>query len=417
MPARPNVPLERFKYKMSDVILTANGFEEPITIRKSFVRSLSIINDYDNTISPRMQLVFQADIESYKKIITNMNTLTATFTIYKTNIGQIIDSSEVESSDEIEQDHIWQSVTLKALNDDNINTADITQLTSDEEYVDDTVDNSQKTALVTLLLYDNIQINKYRKNEYYILNGSKNDLLYNMFKDREFNNILMTPTDNTQKTYKIPYGHMGNNLDMLNLYYGIYDNPYLFFMDLDCIYLLDKGNVGNTLRANELKGVSIYLEKRSTTGYVSDGSYTDTENNMYILNTGDFSISDNDSAIDYAFGGNVKTIISTTGEIKTDKIGDYDVERAVIVDNPKHHSQLIYTTKEQKRNVILQFKNIDISIITPNKRYTIFPDETFYNNSYNIKGDYRLSKVLLILKRTNENEFNSSIQISLNKIS
>lgn len=417
MPARPNVPLERFKYKMSDVILTANGFEEPITIRKSFVRSLSIINDYDNTISPRMQLVFQADIESYKKIITNMNTLTATFTIYKTNIGQIIDSSEVESSDEIEQDHIWQSVTLKALNDDNINTADITQLTSDEEYVDDTVDNSQKTALVTLLLYDNIQINKYRKNEYYILNGSKNDLLYNMFKDREFNNILMAPTDNTQKTYKIPYGHMGNNLDMLNLYYGIYDNPYLFFMDLDCIYLLDKGNVGNTLRANELKGVSIYLEKRSTTGYVSDGSYTDTENNMYILNTGDFSISDNDSAIDYAFGGNVKTIISTTGEIKTDKIGDYDVERAVIVDNPKHHSQLIYTTKEQKRNVILQFKNIDISIITPNKRYTIFPDETFYNNSYNIKGDYRLSKVLLILKRTNENEFNSSIQISLNKIS
>lgn len=417
MPARPNVPLERFKYKMSDVILTANGFEEPITIRKSFVRSLSIINDYDNTISPRMQLVFQADIESYKKIITNMNTLTATFTIYKTNIGQIIDSSEVESSDEIEQDHIWQSVTLKALNDDNINTADITQMTSDEEYVDDTVDNSQKTALVTLLLYDNIQINKYRKNEYYILNGSKNDLLYNMFKDREFNNILMTPTDNTQKTYKIPYGHMGNNLDMLNLYYGIYDNPYLFFMDLDCIYLLDKGNVGNTLRANELKCVSIYLEKRSTTGYVSDGSYTDTENNMYILNTGDFSISDNDSVIDYAFGGNIKTIISTTGEIKTDKIGDYDVERAVIVDNPKHHSQLIYTTKEQKRNVILQFKNIDISIITPNKRYTIFPDETFYNNSYNIKGDYRLSKVLLILKRTNEDEFNSSIQISLNKIS
>lgn len=417
MSARPNVPLERYKYKISDIILTANGFEEPITVRKSFVRSLSMINDYDNNISPRIQLVFQADIDSYKQIISNMNTLTATFTVYKTNIGEITNSNEVESSDEIEQDHVWQSVTLKALNDDNINTADIQQMTSDEEYVDDTIDNSQKTALVTLLLYDNTKIDKYRKNEYYILNGGKNDLLYNMFKDRDLNNILMTPTDNIQKVYKIPYGHMGNNLDMLNLYYGIYDNPYLFFMDLDCVYLIDKGNVGNTLRTNELKTVSIYLEKRSTTGYVSNGSYADTENNMYILNTGDFSISDNDSVIDYAFGGNIKTVISTTGEIKNDKIGDYNVDRAIIVDNPKHHSQLIYNAKEQKRNVILQFRNIDISIITPNKRYVIFPDETFYSNSYNIKGEYRLSKVLLLLKRTTENEFNSSIQISLNKIS
>ena len=45
MATRPNIPLERYKYTISDIILTADGFEEPITIRKDFIRSFSHINN------------------------------------------------------------------------------------------------------------------------------------------------------------------------------------------------------------------------------------------------------------------------------------------------------------------------------------------------------------------------------------
>jgi len=416
MSSRPNVPLERHKYKISDIILTADDFEEPILVSHKFVRSLAVINDFDNNISPKIQLVFQVDKNIYENIILNMNTLTADFTIYKIFIGELTDSSDILTDEELEQDHVWRRMNLKALNEDNISMTNANQLSEDDEIKDESVDNSQKTAMMTLLLYDNNKITKYKKSNYFIINGGKNDVIYNFFKDRDFSNILMTPTDNTNSTYIIPYGHLGENFNYLNSYYGIYNNPYLFFMDIDCVYFIDKGNVGTTLRTGELKTVSVYLEKENTTGYISCGSYCDVDNNMYILNTSSFDISDNDSSIDYAIGGTIKTVIGGTGEIKTDKIGNYDVERTVVVDNEKQHSQLIQTIKEQRRNLILQFSNIDISIITPNKKFTILPDESFYNNKYDLKGDYRLTKTLLLLKRTNEDELSSSIQIGLSKI-
>ena len=410
-----NVPMERYKYTISDIILTAEGFEEPIIVRKDFVKSFSQINDYDNTISPKILLTFQVEKEFYENIILNMNTLVATFTIYKINIGQVNETKDV-SEETIEQEHIWKQVTLKAANDDNISMINANKLINDDDFKDEVVDNSQQTVLVNLLLYDNKNIECYRKNNYFIINGGKNDVLYNFFKDREFKNILISPTDNSTNTYCIPYGHMGDNLKSLNTYYGIYKTPYMFFMDLDTIYLLEKGNIGNTLRADELKTVSIHLNKQADNDYITTGSYTDTENGMYIINTSAFEIVDNDSTIDYAVGGTIKTVIGGTGEIKTDKFGDYNVERTVIVDSEFQHSQLIYDIKEKKRSVVLSLTNIDLSIITPNKKYTIFPDETFYNTKYNIKGDYRLTSMRLLLKRSADYELNSSIQIFLNKI-
>ena len=410
-----NVQTERYKYTISDIILTAEGFEEPITIRKDFVRSFSQINDYDNTISPKILLSFEVEKDFYENIILNMNTLVATFTIYKINIGQVLETKDI-SVEDIEQEHIWKQVTLKAVNDDNISMDNANKLINDDDFKDEVVDNSQQTVPVNLLLYDNKNIECYRKNNYFIINGGKNDVLYNFFKDRGFTNILMSPTDNYTNTYLIPYGHMGDNLRDLNSYYGIYKTPYMFFMDLDAIYLLEKGNIGNTLRSDELKTVSIHLNKQSNNDYISTGSYTDTENGMYIINTSSFEIVDNDSTIDYAVGGTVKTVIGGTGEVKTDKFGDYNVERTVVVDNEFHHSQLVYDIKEKKRSIVLSLNNIDLSIITPNKKYTIFPDETFYNNKYNIKGDYRLTAMRLLLKRTADYELNSSIQIFLNRI-
>ena len=81
-----------------------------------------------------------------------------------------------------------------------------------------------------------------------------------------------------------------------------------------------------------------------------------------------------------------------------------------------HHSQLIYNIKEQKRNLVLTFSNIDASIITPNKLYVITPDNTVYKSQYQIEGKYRLTKRLITLLRGDDKGLKSSIQIYLNKI-
>ena len=67
--------------------------------------------------------------------------------------------------------------------------------------------------------------------------------------------------NNVGKTYAIPYGDLGFNIQKANEYYGIYEYPYLFYMDPKRTYLINKGNLGRCLEKGELGTVNIYLEK------------------------------------------------------------------------------------------------------------------------------------------------------------
>ena len=412
-----NTKLERYKYKISDILLTADGFDEPIVVDHQWVKSFIQENDYENAVSPRIQLTFHVKKEYYEKISLSANTLIATFTIYKIFVGNVTGETDRLKEEVIEQEYVWREYNLKAISDADLSTATPNILMEDEEYKNPSLeaDNTQQSVQITLLLYDHTKMGQYRKNMYSIISGGKNDVLYHFFYDRGFSNVLMTPTDNSNGVYSIPYGHLGNNIHLLNKYYGIYNTPYLFFMDTDVTYLLEKGKVGNTLRKDELQSIMIFIEKENV-DVSSTGSYVDIDNNVYVMNTTAVDIQDNDSAIDFAIGGTVKTIISGSGSVSTDKFGDYDIERAIVVDNAKHHSQLIYNIKENRRNVVLTFANIDLSIVSPNKKYSIIPDDTFYSNDYKLGGDYRMCKSIIAMRRTNEDELNSSIQIFLNKM-
>lgn len=411
-----NISLENYKHTISDITVTANNFDEPIIIRKEFLQSLIFMNDYDGNIAPRVQLVCQIEKSNYDKILTNMKSLTVTFDIYQIYVGSVTDTS-YNNEEKTEQEHPWKSFTLKAMNANELTTNEINQLyPENEKYVQEDYVDSQQTASLTLYLYDKDTIQKSKISKYFILKGSKNDVLYRFVKDRNMENILMTPTDNTGDLYVIPYGSLKDNLKSLNKYYGIYNTPYVFFMDFGCTYLIEKKTVGSTLRKNEHPIVTIYLDKESDAGYSQSGSFVDNDRGMYILNSTGMNISDNDSDIDYAMGGTLKTVISGSGKIKVDKIGDYDVERTIVVDNDKHHSQLIYNINEAKRNITMNFRNIDIGIITPNKKYVIIPDDTYYKSSYNISGNYRLSSSIILFKRSSESELVSSVAITLNKI-
>ena len=72
-------------FQLDDIFSTASTCTFLLVVEEAAIIK-NMINDYDNNISPRIQLVFQADIDSHKQIISNMNTLTATFTVYKSDL-------------------------------------------------------------------------------------------------------------------------------------------------------------------------------------------------------------------------------------------------------------------------------------------------------------------------------------------
>lgn len=424
---RPNANLERYKYRLSELIFTYEDSKTELKVPSNLIKSLSIVNDYENAVSPSYLLDMVVPKNSYKEIITNMNTMTITFNITSVFVGTVTtDKDNTDTTGLAEQEKLYAQLTLKAINENNMSMNIHNRIGNDSlvKNAYGTEDNneinvySDNLVPLSLYLYDFDRIGKYKINKSFVIYGGLNDCIYNLFKERKLENLLVDGIkENPVNNYIVPYGHLGDNLSKLNEYYGIYDYPYLFYMDTKRTYLINKGSIGKCLEKGELSAVHIYVEKFDESGSINQsGCYCDEENKIYILNSGDFEIVDNDSAIDYIAGGKITTVIRGTGEIKNDIIGDYDIEKTYVVNNAKQHSQLIYSIKETKRSISFVFENVDINIFTPNKIYKIIPDDAYYEKTYNMYGTYRLVSTRTVLTRQTEYEFKSSIAVTLHKI-
>lgn len=419
---RPSVNLEKYCYSISDVTLGIAETDEQIVIKSSLVNSFSIVNDYDNNITSSYMMVLMIQKSNYEKVVTNMSNINAVFTITRKFLGYLDGSENTEYDSNTYQDAEYASFNLKVLNESNISTIEAnkmpkSELSNDNSAINSDGDYTQDLIQLTLYMYDSNKIDKYKTNMSLIIDGNMNDMIYQLFKQRNMSNLLIDTASSSIGTYITPYGTLGFNLSKLNEYYGIYDYPYLFFMDAKRTYLINKGKLGRCLETGEIGNINIYLEKlEEASSALQTGCYCDEENKMYILNARDFEIVDNDSSIDYVAGGKVTTIIRGTGEIKNDIIGNSKVEKTYVVNNSAHHSQLLFNIKESKRSVGLTFTDIDLNIFTPNKMYNIIPDDTYYSKDYNIEGKYRLRSSAIYISRQSEGLFKSNIGIQLNKV-
>lgn len=403
---RPVANLELYKYSLSNVLLYADNFDEPITVQPLQVMSLTISKNYEKSVVPLMFMTLHVKREEYEKVVTSMNTLTAEFSVYKTRTSEF-------DNNQIEYGTPYISGRFKAYNKDLLDTRVTGQLKNTKN---DTMNNTQLTVELDLYLYDYQHVTGYKKNKSYIATGTTNDLLFLSLKDRGFTNIVLSPaTPNTYREFVIPYGSLGDNFDFMNTYYGIYDNPRMFFADFDATYLLDKGNIGKSLRKGELASTLIYLEKTEESISIHSGCYIDEENGQYILNASPFSINDSDSMIDFNSAGKIKTMLIGTADEFNDTPGDYDAENTRLINNPKEHTQMVFNIKDTKRTMNIEFTDIDLSIISPNKKYTLIPDSV-YDPNYSIKGDYRLTHSSIVLTRRTEDTMKCMVQCGFSKI-
>lgn len=422
------INLDKYTYDISDILLTYDTSKEPITIDSKYLKTLSINNSFETTVTPSYMMDLTVEKKYYREIITHMNTLIVSFSIYKINIGNptnAIESTSVNNS--FNHKELYAEINLKAINNENISTNTENKLPTDITANDEdsnTTDYTQDILPLTLYLYDYEKLTKYKKCGSYIIDGGLNDCLFQLFASRGFNNVMAdavtdnAPDKKVKGTYSISYGNLGDNLKNLNNCYGIYDYPYLFYMGIKRTYMLNKGNLGKCLQLGEIGTVNIYLEKIDEPGSLNGvGSYCDDINKLYILNAISFEINDSDSAIDYVAGGNIRTIIRGTGEVKQTKIGEYNIEKTYVVENEKQHNQLLYSINESKRTVSIVFESVDFDIFTPNKLFAIIADDTYYSKDYNISGKYRLVGSSMIIAKNGENEFKGNIMVNLAKIS
>ena len=407
---RPVAQLNKYIYSVSDLVFSAPSFTEAITIPSAYVKSITVSKMYEKNIVPLMYVSMHVYKDVYQQIATSIDNLTASFTLYKS-----IDTTEVELNDSTVGTYRIPIIqgTFKAFNRDLLDVRVPGQISNTK---DGATNMTQQTLELNLYMFDHEQVLKYKKNSSQILVSTSNDCLFAMLKDRGYKNVLMSSTNSYEtKNFIIPYGTLGENLDFMNTYYGIYDTPRILFSDFDATYLLDKGATGTTLRQDELSTVAMYMEKTEESISAANGCYIDKDNGHYIMNVTPFTINDSGTMLDFGTAGKLTSMISGTSQKFQDVIGDYDAEKATVVNNEKIHKQAMYMINEEKRGMNIEFSDIDTSIITPNKLYTLIPD-SFYDSSYDIKGNYRLTHSIMVFNRQAENRMKSVTQCGFLKI-
>lgn len=392
--------LDTYRYHCDDVSISVQNSDEPILIEKTFVHGISMVKDFDNKIIPYISLKIQVERDMYRRIQSSLDIMRINLDISK--------YKELDS--EIKYRETVLKGSFKLINQDLLDPSVVDSQSSDigdtgNDYID-----------IDLYLYDDSYIKKYRKMLSNSIRGTLTDLIYHTFQPRGFNNVLMSHIRNDRiGNFVLEYGDLGSNLKFINHIYGIYNSPYMFFMDNDVTYMIDQSQLGKTLRPLEYGLVNMYLEEFSSVESLESGCYVDKNNGNYIINMDSIpKIMDIDTNVEYLKYSKLNYIVSGTTHAETLKFGELDIEKACVVNNTKLISQDMFTANESKRSMTISLSNIDIDIITPNKLYCLIPHKS-YDVLYNMRGNYRLSKCVISLVRDGDVDLTSKVVATLNK--
>lgn len=200
-------------------------------------------------------------------------------------------------------------------------------------------------------------------------------------------------------------------IEFLQAVYGIYNKGYILFNDFNCLYLLDKDVTCNAYERNEMTRVYItYSDKTSATGNIN-GQFEDLSYKCYRINGVNAPTITKPSATSAnILGNNVSTVntrVSGNGSVKEDvKILDNKYDNNYAVNSYKYEKSMLST-------ISVDFKQIDLNILKPNKEYYFtfdMKDDAGANNYKNCEGLYKLMFLQAVYEKKDDEVFENTVK-------
>ena len=270
-----------------------------------------------------------------------------------------------------------------------------------------------------LLCLDHVNKNKRELNG--VLTGKLSSIMYYMTS--HLSALVMEPpsTNKMMKNmYLPPTNSTAKALEYLNSLQVFYNTPYRFFIDFDCAYLLSSSGNAVPRKGETINDVLINLINSYKKASKAQGMIIDEAKSMYRLDVSaidvelaDYHVSDKSYSKIVGtdtMGTSTNTMLSRTdGSVVTSKT------KAIRIAN--ENSGLLSNMKASLDTaavqMLVQKTDIDASVLTMNKKYTIKADDVYRSSDYN--GTW-----LLIRKRElyirEDNNFTMSTMLLFEKI-
>lgn len=262
-------------------------------------------------------------------------------------------------------------------------------------------ENEGRTDLFVLTTFGLLSIDHVNKNKKVIngvLTGKLSSMMYYMTSHLP---ILMEPPASNPKmknVYIPPINSVAKGLEYLNSLQVFYNSPYVFFIDFDCSYLLSTEGKSIPRKGDKIKSVLITLKDSYDEASMIQGMLLDNDTGVCKIDISgiDAELADNNTST--KIFSKVKAT-GTSGSSNNMELKDQSElitakTRAIRVSN--ENSGLLNNMKASIEHgavqLLVQKTDIDASILTINKEYTIKADEVYKKSDYD-------GRWLLIRKR------------------
>ena len=253
-----------------------------------------------------------------------------------------------------------------------------------------------KIIVVGMMPLDCINNNKKLVNA--VLNGDLESCLYNTLKGRPI--LMEKPSNNVfiQERYLPPRNSTAKNIEYIDNLYTIYDTSYRFFLDFDCTYLLSSSGKPIKKRGETITDVMLVIKKGIDRSSKTQGMEINEEQMVYLIyyDSQDVALADNREQ-----NKKFSKIGATITEGEQSKLEVTTVTPRTVLNTNKMRTvrvtnDNIGVVRNQLRQtdlnsvqIVVQKTDIDTSVLTINKKYTIKADDVYDPDTYN--GGYLLS--------------------------
>lgn len=369
------------------------------------IKSVVIDNDFENNNMPLIYMTASIDRKVVDLMVQNQDSAKIIL-----DIKRCIVNSDMPG---LYEDYIVNDFIYFITND--INKNDQQDFEGNNEGREDLF----KIITFGLMCIDHINKNKRVVNG--VITGKLSSIMYWLVSHMPV--VIEPPTTNKQMKRMIlpPIYSVSKSLEYVNSLQTFYDTGYRYYVDFDCAYLLSKSGKAVPKQGESITGVMITLKASHDERAKLQGMLADEKNSMYQLEIDGIDCELSDSHLSDKSYVKIKSTNTSgksnntelSGNITGSVLNKKDRHIRVLNDNDTLMNNLKTKLDNSAIQLAVQKTDIDPSVLTINKEYTVKADEVYKTDNYN--GRYLVTRRRELLIREDE-DFRMAVMLLMKQI-
>jgi len=416
--------LRAWRYNVQQCVLLING--EAISLKPENISGIEIQNNYYTDTFPIFKVNFLLDEDVYYKILKNKTSLKIKLKIQKYNKKYKESDKKNYKNNKKSSRQEYLTGTFVTIDDtqDVDRERDISLNDKTRKSKSDSDLGKNDTPLELYLYREETDTGVKKQINQIFQEVTMSSIIGYLFGESGIKNALVSPLENntTYKEILLPPLTINKLLAHLDAAYGFYKSGSVIFFGIDRTYILNFKGGCTAYESGERQETCIYIPKELSEEHIAGGTI-EKDSSKYYLNWLYDKVNFQNSSVsaDVINGSDALVINPNTCNKNTstsNTVHNGKANTAIIddqADNPWLASTFTAQTSSNSTIIYGTMSDIDVSALTPNKKFTLIFEDQKLTNKY--KGTYFLSSCnIKFVNDSGEGDFSVTASVEFRRM-